>query len=52
MIHGWAKFVDKNTIDVNGETYTADRFLIAVGMKARAVRGGRDSNCCGSMAPK
>lgn len=32
MINGWAKFVDKNTIDVNGEKYTADRFLIAVGM--------------------
>ena len=30
-IEGWAKFVDAKTVDVNGEKYTADHILIAVG---------------------
>ncbi len=32
-IEGTARFIDKNTIDVNGQQYTADRFLIATGGK-------------------
>ncbi len=31
IIRGFAKFTDANTVDVNGETVTADKFLIAVG---------------------
>ncbi len=31
VINGFATFVDKNTISVNGETYTADHILIATG---------------------
>jgi glutathione reductase (NADPH) len=31
VINGFAKFVDKNTLIVNGDTYTADHILIATG---------------------
>lgn len=31
VINGFAKFVDKNTLSVNGDTYTADHILIATG---------------------
>ncbi len=31
VINGFGKFIDKNTIKVNGETYTADNILIATG---------------------
>ncbi|WP_087020631.1 glutathione-disulfide reductase [Thaumasiovibrio subtropicus] len=31
VINGFAKFVDANTVEVNGEHYTADHILIAVG---------------------
>ena len=31
VIKGFATFVDKNTVSVNGETYTADHILIATG---------------------
>ncbi|WEM42346.1 glutathione-disulfide reductase [Photobacterium sp. DA100] len=31
VINGFAKFVDQKTIEVNGEHYTADHILIAVG---------------------
>lgn len=31
LIKGFAKFVDKNTLEVNGEHYTADHILIATG---------------------
>jgi glutathione reductase (NADPH) len=31
VINGFGKFVDKHTIEVNGETYTADHILIATG---------------------
>ncbi|WP_199609653.1 glutathione-disulfide reductase [Flocculibacter collagenilyticus] len=31
VINGFAKFIDKNTIDVDGKTYTADHILIATG---------------------
>lgn len=31
VIRGYARFVDKNTIEVNGETFTADHILIATG---------------------
>lgn len=31
IIHGYAKFIDKNTIEVNGEHITADHILIATG---------------------
>lgn len=33
VIQGYGCFVDKNTIEVNGEQYTADHILIAVGGK-------------------
>jgi glutathione reductase (NADPH) len=33
VIQGYGRFVDKNTIEVNGEQYTADHILIAVGGK-------------------
>ncbi len=31
VIHGFGKFVNKNTLEVNGELYTADHILIATG---------------------
>ncbi|KJY96662.1 glutathione-disulfide reductase [Pseudoalteromonas ruthenica] len=31
VINGFAKFVDSNTVEVNGEHYSADHILIAVG---------------------
>ena len=31
VIHGFARFVDAKTIEVNGETITADHILIATG---------------------
>jgi glutathione reductase (NADPH) len=31
FIEGYARFVDKNTVEVNGETITADHIVIAVG---------------------
>lgn len=31
VIKGFAKFVDKNTLEVDGKTYTADHILIATG---------------------
>ena len=31
LINGFAKFIDKNTVDVNGEKITADKILIATG---------------------
>ncbi|QDO99920.1 glutathione-disulfide reductase [Thalassotalea sp. PS06] len=31
VINGYGRFVDKNTIEVNGEHYTADHILIATG---------------------
>ena len=30
-IAGYGKFIDKNTVEVNGETYTADHIVISVG---------------------
>jgi len=33
LIKGYASFVDANTVEVNGQTYTAERILIAVGAK-------------------
>ncbi|QLB21218.1 glutathione-disulfide reductase [Vespertiliibacter pulmonis] len=35
VIHGFAKFVNKNTIEVNGEQITADHILIATGAYPR-----------------
>ena len=31
LVRGYAKFVNKNTVEVNGEQYTADHILIATG---------------------
>lgn len=33
VVKGYAKFVNKNTVEVNGEEYTADHILIATGGK-------------------
>ncbi|MDF7670334.1 glutathione-disulfide reductase [Orbaceae bacterium ESL0721] len=33
IIHGYARFVDKHTVEVNGKLYSADHILIAVGGK-------------------
>ena len=35
VIHGYGKFVDAKTIEVNGEHYSADHILIAVGESQR-----------------
>lgn len=42
IIRGFAKFIDKNTIDIDGEIITADHILIATGGKPRAldIEGG------------
>ncbi|WP_213385044.1 glutathione-disulfide reductase [Acinetobacter pittii] len=49
VIHGFAKFIDKKTIEVNGEKITADHILIATGTQANlpdieGVEFGIDSN--------
>lgn len=31
LIDGYAKFIDNNTVEVNGKQYTADHILIATG---------------------
>ncbi len=36
LFNGFAKFVDNNTLDIDGETVTADNILIAVGGTPRA----------------
>lgn len=33
VINGYAKFVDAHTVEVNGQTYTAEKILVAVGAK-------------------
>ena len=37
LIKGYGKFVDKNTIEVNGEMYTADHILIATGGRPKRL---------------
>lgn len=32
VIHGWAKFVDNHTADVDGTKYTADKIVVATGL--------------------
>lgn len=49
VIHGLAKFIDKGTIEVNGEKITANHILIATGTQAslpdiEGVEFGIDSN--------
>lgn len=49
VIHGFAKFIDKKTIEVDGEKITADHILIATGTQAslpdiEGVEFGIDSN--------
>ncbi len=49
VIHGFAKFVDAQTIDVNGEQFTADHILIATGTQpytpdVEGAEYGIDSN--------
>jgi glutathione reductase (NADPH) len=49
VIHGFATFVDHKTIEVNGETFTADHILIATGTQPsrpniEGVEHGIDSN--------
>ncbi|QXA09016.1 glutathione-disulfide reductase [Acinetobacter pittii] len=49
VIHGFAKFVDSQTIEVNGERYIADHILIATGTQAfkpeiEGAEFGIDSN--------
>jgi len=41
-LRGFAKFIDKNTVDVDGEIITADHILIATGGKPRKpnIEGG------------
>eukprot|EP00124_Ichthyophonus_hoferi_P004834 Ihof_evm1s591 gene=Ihof_evmTU1s591 len=48
-ISGWAKLVDKKTVECNGEKYTGDRILIATGSRPSEVKvpgaeHGIDSN--------
>ena len=49
VIHGFATFVDNKTIEVNGETFTADHILIATGTQPsrpniEGAEHGIDSN--------
>ena len=37
LIHGWAKFVDRHTIEVHGQQYTADKIVIATGLHPRQL---------------
>ncbi|KRN04844.1 dihydrolipoyl dehydrogenase family protein [Holzapfeliella floricola] len=32
VLHGWAKFVDNHTVEIDGKTYTSDKFVIATGL--------------------
>lgn len=44
IINGYAKFVDANTLDINGDKVTANKILIAVGGKPRVPhqKGGEN----------
>jgi len=45
VLEGWAKFIDKHTIEVNGKTYQAKKFLIATGASTNVpeVEGLKES---------
>ena len=44
FISGFAKFVDENTIDVDGTVYTADKFVLATGANSRKFPGFKDDD--------
>ncbi|MFQ5759208.1 MAG: dihydrolipoyl dehydrogenase family protein, partial [Candidatus Bathyarchaeia archaeon] len=46
LIQGHARFVSKNEVEVNGETYKADRFIIATGSSPfiPPIKGIEDTN--------
>lgn len=48
VIHGFARFVDAKTIEVNGETITADHILIATAA-VRATRTSRAWNTASTL---
>lgn len=46
VVKGFARFVDENTIECDGEQYTADNFIIATGSVSRALPiPGADLEC-------
>ncbi len=44
LLKGTAKFIDENTVEVNGETFSADKFYINVGGRARIPDGFMEVN--------
>lgn len=44
LLKGTAKFIDDRSIEVNGKTYSADKFYINVGGSARIPEGFKDVN--------
>ncbi|TVZ26143.1 pyruvate/2-oxoglutarate dehydrogenase complex dihydrolipoamide dehydrogenase (E3) component [Gillisia sp. Hel_I_86] len=45
LLKGTAKFKDANTVEVDGKTFTADKFYINVGGRARIPEGFKEVNC-------
>lgn len=46
VVKGFARFVDENTVECDGEQYTADNFIIATGSVSRALPiPGADLEC-------
>ena len=44
FIEGFAKFIDQNIIEVDGQRYTADKFVLATGANSRKFPGFRDDD--------
>lgn len=46
VVNGFASFIDPNTVECNGEQYTADNFIIATGSVSKALPiPGADLEC-------
>ena len=44
FIDGFARFIDKNSVEINGTVYTADKFVIATGANSRKFPGFKDND--------
>jgi pyruvate/2-oxoglutarate dehydrogenase complex dihydrolipoamide dehydrogenase (E3) component len=44
FIDGFARFIDKNSVEINGTVYTADKFVLATGANSRKFPGFKDND--------
>ena len=40
LVPGWARFTSPHSVDVDGQTLTAGRFILATGAHAAVLRAG------------